>query len=107
MLTSILFSVSLICGSHAFAPQGINERPRFGVSLEMARKTFISGNWKLNPQTKAEAIKLATDIAASITPSSPQSDVALFVPYPFIDAVASQVGNVLSVGGEVCKLSNK
>ena len=71
------------------------------MTLEMSRKPFISGNWKLNPASKEEAIQLAHDIAASITASTPETDVALFVPYPFIDAVLSSVGDKLIVGGEV------
>ena len=73
------------------------------LELEMARKPFISGNWKLNPQTREEAITLATDIAASITPDTPDIDVALFVPYVFIEAAMNAVGGKLMVGAEgVC-----
>jgi triosephosphate isomerase len=33
------------------------------TSLEMAnRRPFIAGNWKMNPETLEEAIKLAKDI---------------------------------------------
>lgn len=66
-----------------------------------ARKPFIAGNWKLNPQTREEAVTLASDIAASVTPSSPDADVALFVPYVFIEAAMGQVGDKLTVGAEV------
>lgn len=66
-----------------------------------SRKPFISGNWKLNPQTKAEAVQLATDIAASITSSSPDAEVALFVPYVFIEAAQEAVGGKVEIGAEV------
>lgn len=73
------------------------------TSMELsARKPFITGNWKLNPQTKAEAIELALGIQSSITGKSP-CDVGLFVPFPFIDAVQNAVGDKLVVGAEVSR----
>lgn len=103
-----LLAASLVSSSQAFvAPAIINQQQNAFqassscMSLEMARKPFISGNWKLNPQTKTEAIKLANDIAASVTSESPDSDVAVFVPYPFIDSVISEVGSKIIIGGEV------
>jgi len=72
-----------------------------------ARKPFISGNWKLNPQSKDEALTLAKNIASSITDSSPDSDVALFVPYVFIESAMGAVDSKLSVGAEgVCPQIN-
>jgi len=71
------------------------------TQLDMARRPFISGNWKLNPQSRDEAIALASNIAASITPSSPDADVALFVPYVFIEAANKAVDGKLQVGAEV------
>lgn len=65
-----------------------------------ARKTFITGNWKLNPQSKQEALDLATGIADAVNPDSP-CDVALFVPFPFIEPVQNVVGDKLTVGAEV------
>ena len=71
------------------------------TALDMARKPFISGNWKLNPQTKDEAVALASEIAASIGPDSPDADVALFVPYVFIETAMTSVGGKLEIGAEV------
>jgi hypothetical protein len=68
----------------------------------VSRKPFITGNWKLNPSTRQEAVDLATGIANSITSESP-CDVALFVPFPFIGAVSDAVGGKLIVGAEVCQ----
>lgn len=65
------------------------------------RKPYITGNWKLNPQTKAEAMDLAKGIAAAVTSDSP-CDVALFVPFPFMESVKEVVGDKLEVGAEVC-----
>lgn len=73
------------------------------VLVLYGRTPFISGNWKLNPQTKDEALTLASEIAASITDDSPEAEVALFVPYVFIESAMGAVGGKLSVGAEgVC-----
>ena len=92
------FSLSLLLGSAlAFAP---SKSGSFSTGL-FARQPFISGNWKLNPQTKDEAVQLASDIASSITDSSPDAEVALFVPYVFIEAAQSASGGKLQIGAEV------
>jgi triosephosphate isomerase len=62
----------------------------------------MTGNWKLNPQTREEAATLASEIAAAIGPDSPDIDVALFVPYVFIEAAQKASGGSLMVGAEVC-----
>ncbi|KAL3794826.1 hypothetical protein ACHAW5_004348 [Stephanodiscus triporus] len=64
-----------------------------------ARKP-LRGFWKLNPQTKEEALTFASGIASAITDSTPDVDVALFVPYVFIESTMSVVGGKLSVGAE-------
>jgi triosephosphate isomerase len=94
LLTTILGSTS------AFAPP---TGTAFNTALSATRKPFISGNWKLNPQTKDEAITLATEIAGSIGPDTPDCDVALFVPYVFIESAHEAVGEKINVGAEgVC-----
>lgn len=70
------------------------------------RKAFITGNWKLNPQTKAEAVDLARGIAASISDDAP-CDVGLFVPFPFIETVQAIVGDKILVGAEVSSKENR
>lgn len=77
-----------------------HDASRLSMDLLANRKPFIAGNWKLNPETKAEAVQLATDIAASVSAKSP-GDVSLFVPFPFIEAVQNAVGDKISVGAEV------
>jgi Triosephosphate isomerase len=67
------------------------------------RKPFITGNWKLNPQSKQEAIQLATAIAESITKDSPPGDIGLFVPFPFLETVQKIAGDKFLVGAEVCR----
>ena len=54
----------------------------------------------MNPQTKGEAIELATGIVDSITSDSP-GDVGLFVPFPFIETVQEIAGDKCIVGAEV------
>ena len=53
----------------------------------------------VNPQTKDEAIELATGIVESIESSSPS--VGIFVPFPFIEAVQNVVGDKAIVGAQV------
>jgi len=87
----------------AFAPAALSGHGVAKSSQLYGRKPFISGNWKLNPQTKDEALTLAKEISASITESSPDADIALFVPYVFIESAMSTVNGKLSVGAEgVC-----
>ena len=74
----------------------------FSATQLFERKPFITGNWKLNPSTKDEAMALAQDIAATLKPTSP-ADIALFVPFPFIEMVQKIVGDRISVGAEVSK----
>jgi triosephosphate isomerase (TIM) len=96
--------LSLVGSASAFAPTFTqHQQGSSQFALQAARKPFISGNWKLNPQTKEEAVQLATEIAASITTSSPDADVALFVPYVFIEAAMEAVDGKLQVGAEVSR----
>lgn len=96
----MLSALSLVGSVAAFAPASSNNI-RSASPLEASRKPFISGNWKFNTQTKREAVKLVADIASSIGPDSPDSDVAPFVPYIFIEATLESVGGKLSIGEEV------
>uniref|UniRef100_A0A6S9IB03 Triosephosphate isomerase n=2 Tax=Ditylum brightwellii TaxID=49249 RepID=A0A6S9IB03_9STRA len=100
-ISSFLLSASIAGSALAF-----NNSPTFG-SLQRSsgvrlfeRKPFITGNWKLNPATKAEAIQLANEVANAVTSSSP-CDAAIFVPFPFIEPVQKAVGDKLSVGAEM------
>jgi hypothetical protein len=83
---NILSVLSVLGSASAFAPTltttttNSRRQPTGTLSLQAERKPLISGNWKLNPQTKDEAVTLAADIAAAIGPDTPDADVALFVP---------------------------
>jgi len=104
MKLSVITLLSTLVSTGAFAPSSFGSNAKSVTSTQLeARKPFISGNWKLNPQTKDEAVKLASDIAAKITPDSPDAEVALFVPYVFIEAAMTAVADKLQVGAEgVC-----
>lgn len=103
MKFAALSLLSMLSTGAAFAPNMFGVRSTSTSSLD-ARKPFITGNWKLNPQTKEEAIALATEIASAIGPNSPDADVALFVPYVFIESTIDAVGGKLKIGAEVCAI---
>lgn len=96
MKVSATILAALIGSVSSFVTQPQNVRLD---STLMARKPFITGNWKLNPTSKQEAVDLATGIANAVTDASP-GDVALFVPYPFLESVQSAVDGKLTVGAE-------
>lgn len=102
MMRSSIFALWLTCllasDASAFAPQS-QSAARVESQL-FARKPFITGNWKLNPSTKDEAIELATGIANSVTSDSP-GQIGLFVPFPFIETVQKIAGDKFVVGAEV------
>jgi hypothetical protein len=52
-------------------------------------------------RTKEEALTLASEIAAQVTESTPDADIALFVPYVFIETTMDAVGGKLQIGAEV------
>lgn len=100
-VVSLLAATSLlVSSSNAFSPLNVQRRRSIETTSLYARKPFITGNWKLNPSTKDEAINLATGIADAVTAESP-CDVALFVPFPFMEPVMDVVGDKLSVGAEM------
>jgi hypothetical protein len=90
----------LATSASAFVAPLVGSSVRSAFVLEASRKPFISGNWKLNPQTKEDATKLAADIAAAVSPDSP-CEVALFVPYVFIEAAQQATKGKVQVGAEV------
>jgi hypothetical protein len=100
--TMKLAIASLLFGSSAaFSPALSGNKFTTSSTQLCARKPFISGNWKLNPNTKDEALALADGIAKSINEESPDADIALFVPYVFIESVMDKVGDWINIGAEV------
>lgn len=106
-LATVTLLLSSLSSVSAFAPTTTHVGPRTTradiASLHATgRKPFISGNWKLNPSTKGEAVALAKDISSKIIDSTPDCDVALFVPYVFIEAaMEAAAGSRIMVGAEV------
>lgn len=99
--TMKLLLASLLASATAFSPSITTPQHSLSATRLEARKPFISGNWKLNPSTKDEALALGKQIAASITADTPDVDVALFVPYVFIESTMGVVDGKLSIGAEV------
>ena len=88
----------------AFSPTAF--APRTSTSLS-ARTPFIAGNWKMNPGTKDEAVALGKEIAGAFSSSTP-CEVALFAPYPFLDATVDAVGSSgVKVGAEMAFTEGK
>ena len=100
MRLSAALSFILLGPTHAFIALQSSSTVSLSETSLYARKAFITGNWKLNPQTKAEAVDLARGIASAVNDYS-QCDVAIFVPFPFIESVKGVVGDRLVVGAEV------
>lgn len=97
-IVAATFLSTLILQTYAFSPSISVTR---SATELYGRTPFITGNWKLNPQTKDEAVELAGKIASKINADSPKADVALFVPYVFIEAAMAACGDKLMVGAEV------
>ncbi len=96
-IASVAFLISSVSGFVFNNPGSVKSQT---TTQLFERKPFITGNWKLNPNTKAEAMALAQDIVKNVKDSSP-GDVALFVPFPFIETVQSICGDKISIGAEV------
>lgn len=100
-VSSAALALTLTSSVSAFVAN-VNKAASSSTEL-YARRPFISGNWKLNPQTVDEAVKLGSDISNAITDASPDADVALFVPYVFIESTRKAVNGKIMVGAEgVC-----
>lgn len=64
------------------------------------RMPFVGGNWKMNTDL-ALAVELVEDIVAGLGEADLRSDVVLFPPYPYLQAVGRAVGHHhLQVGGQ-------
>lgn len=66
----------------------------------MSRTTYIAGNWKMNT-SKAEAVKLAADLAAALKGKSGKYMVG--VPFVYLDAVGQALkGSNILLGAQDC-----
>jgi triosephosphate isomerase (TIM) len=97
-------ALSTSVSSFAFLPSLHRcQETGFSSSCLYERKPFITGNWKLNPGTKNEAIQLAKEITAAVKTDNTQTpDIALFVPFPFIETVQRICGDSITIGAEMC-----
>lgn len=96
--------IAILGSANAFSPafDTVGRSRKALTNLDATRKPFITGNWKLNPSTLPEALNLGESIAAAVDSGSP-CDVALFVPYVFIEAVKGVTDGKISIGAEgVC-----
>ncbi len=88
----------------SFTLSPLNGAPTMRRSTQLlasARKPFITGNWKLNPQTRDEAVQLAKEISNAVGSETGDIDVALFVPYVFIESAMKAVEGKVQIGAEV------
>jgi len=90
--------------SLAQAASGVSQRSgdRAGVvcgATMSQRRSFVAGNWKMNPNTIDEAKALATAVIAEAKNAPGQ--VALFVPHVFLDEVAKLAkGSNVEIGAQ-------
>jgi triosephosphate isomerase len=99
---------SLSCASaFTFVPSANGVRRSF--ALDLARQPIMAGNWKMNPATEAEALKLAeglTKLLGEETCSMDEdnelcTEVVIFPPHPFISKVKDVVEDVgITVGAQ-------
>lgn len=101
LLSTNVSSFALLPSLHRCQETGFSTKTS---SCLYERKPFITGNWKLNPGTKDEAIQLAKEITAAVKTDNTKTtpDIALFVPFPFIETVQRICGDSITVGAEMC-----
>jgi Triosephosphate isomerase len=113
-------AISLLCGtSSSFVvprvtrASGSSNARSSTLALLAERQPIMAGNWKMNPATEEEALKLANDVATALgkeTCAVGDSDtvdedscteVVIFPPFPFISKVKDSVEEAgLSVGAQ-------
>lgn len=104
----------MVAGALAFTPTRTS-RPMRNV-MRMGRQPIMAGNWKLNPATMDEAIKLASDVAEKLGDETCSvsegkescTEVVFFPPFPFIhdvEKIMSEVG--VDVGAQSCYFEDK
>ena len=98
----IATSLSLLSGSAlAFVVQDGATRRSAATLLNAERQPIMAGNWKMNPATEEEALKLAGDVArllgeetCAVTDDPDDetcTEVVIFPPFPFISKVRDSV----------------
>jgi len=64
------------------------------------RIPFVGGNWKMNLRA-SEASDLAQSVVAAAR-AHPSVEIAVFPPFPYLEAVASRLGGGVHLGGQDC-----
>jgi len=88
---------------------------RGSVQMATTRQPIMAGNWKLNPATKDDAVKLATEFSellgdetCSVELAEMCTEVIAFPPFPFINAVEDILSEVgVSVGAQSVYFEDK
>ena len=93
---------SLSSGALAFVvPDGARRAPPSTTTMLYERQPIMAGNWKMNPATEEEALKLAGDVARLLgeetcavsekVDDDACTEVVIFPPFPFISKVKDSV----------------
>jgi len=110
MKLSIALIATLAAGVSSFAPSVARSAASASSTALSAegRQPIMAGNWKMNPATEGDALKLATDFskllgeeACAIEDFEGCTEVVLFPPFPFISKVKDAVDDVgITVGAQ-------
>jgi triosephosphate isomerase len=105
--------MALLAGdASAFSPTTTSSNYRSASALEAFRQPIMAGNWKMNPGTEEEALKLAQDVAqllgeetcafdGDMVDKETCTEVVIFPPFPFISKVREAVEEAgLTVGAQ-------
>jgi len=87
--------------------QGSNRAPTATSLLMMARKPVIAGNWKMNPETMEEAMKLGKAIKEQAA-GQDKAEVLLCAPSPFLNSMAEELkGSNVQLGAQSVYFEDK
>uniref|UniRef100_A0A7R9WFT5 Triosephosphate isomerase n=1 Tax=Pseudictyota dubia TaxID=2749911 RepID=A0A7R9WFT5_9STRA len=108
MKLSITLLSTISCAS-AFSPVHHGGSRAFVTKLDAQRQPIMAGNWKMNPATEDDAIKLASDLTTLLGDETCPMDeenefcteVVIFPPHPFISRVKDKVEDIgITVGAQ-------
>jgi triosephosphate isomerase (TIM) len=67
------------------------------------RRPLLAANWKMNPLSAAEAVALARGVLPAARRHGDRVDVALFPPFPWLQAVGAELaGTPVGLGAQDC-----
>ena len=88
-MSRLVLAAALLPAALGFLASPAPRQPGALTALH-ARRPIMAGNWKMNPNTVEEATKLASTVAVASLDAA-DVDVALCVPFPFIESVKRAV----------------